>query len=59
MSLTLMIPLVSFAAVAGLIGVLAFVLRDGGPKPSNRLDVLSFYSPLAWSLAGAADEAAH
>ena len=40
MSLTLIVPIVSFVAVAGLVGVLAFVLRDNGPKSSNRLDVL-------------------
>jgi tight adherence protein B len=40
MSLTVIIPLVSFGAVAGLVGLLAFVLRDTSPKPSNRLDVL-------------------
>jgi tight adherence protein B len=39
-SLTILIPLVSFIAVAGVVGVLAFVLRDNGPKSSNRLDVL-------------------
>jgi tight adherence protein B len=40
MSLTVIVPLVSFLAVGGLVGLLAFVLRDGGPNSSNRLDVL-------------------
>jgi tight adherence protein B len=40
MELTLIIPLVSFLAVAGLVGLLAFVFRDTGPTSSNRLDVL-------------------
>src|SRR3954447_15640459 len=40
MSLTLIIPIVSFLAVGGLVGVLAFVFRDGGPNSGNRLDVL-------------------
>jgi tight adherence protein B len=41
LSTTLLISLLAFAAVTGIIGVLAFVLRDaGGPKTSNRLDVL-------------------
>jgi tight adherence protein B len=40
MSLTILIPLVSFVGVAGVIGVLAFVFRDTGPTSSNRLDVL-------------------
>jgi tight adherence protein B len=40
MSLTVIVPLVSFLCVASLVGVLAFVLRDTGPKSGNRLDVL-------------------
>jgi tight adherence protein B len=37
----MLISLLAFAAVTGIIGVLAFVLRDaGGPRTSNRLDVL-------------------
>ncbi|HEX5271015.1 MAG TPA: type II secretion system F family protein [Gemmataceae bacterium] len=40
MSLTLIVPIISFAAVAGVVGVLAFVFRDAGPNSSNRLDVL-------------------
>jgi tight adherence protein B len=38
---TLLISVLTFVAVTGIIGVLAFVFRDaGGPKTSNRLDVL-------------------
>jgi tight adherence protein B len=40
MSLTLIVPLLAFAAVAGVVGVLAFVFRDTTPKTGNRLDVL-------------------
>src|SRR5690349_8756247 len=40
MSPMMMIPVLAFLGVAALVGVLAFVLRDGGPKTSNRLDVL-------------------
>jgi tight adherence protein B len=40
MSTTLIVPLVAFGVVAGLVGLVAFVFRDTGPKPGNRLDVL-------------------
>ena len=40
MNLTLLIPLVSFVIVAGLVGALAFVMRERGPQPTNRLDIL-------------------
>src|SRR5260370_21724618 len=40
MTSTMIISMLAFAAVAGVIGVLAFVLRDaGGGKTTNRLDV--------------------
>src|SRR5258708_556803 len=40
MTSTLIISMLAFAAVAGVIGVLAFVFRDaGGGKTTNRLDV--------------------
>lgn len=41
MNLNILIPLVAFLAVTGLVGLLAFVFREGGQKASgNRLDVL-------------------
>jgi tight adherence protein B len=40
MNLTVIVPLISFVAVAGLVGLLAFVFRDGGASSSSRLDVL-------------------
>ncbi len=40
MNLTLIVPIVSFVAVAGVVGLLAFVFRDNGQKPNARLDVL-------------------
>src|SRR5262245_12746249 len=40
MTPTLLIPILAFVAVAAVVGVLAFVFRDGGPKTANRLDVL-------------------
>jgi tight adherence protein B len=40
-SATFLISLLTFAAVTGIIGALAFVFRDaGGPKTSSRLDLL-------------------
>ncbi|HEY1861565.1 MAG TPA: type II secretion system F family protein [Gemmataceae bacterium] len=40
-STTLIISMLAFVSVTAIIGVLAFVFRDvGGPKTSNRLDVL-------------------
>jgi tight adherence protein B len=40
MNITLLIPLVAFALVAGLVGALTFILRDRGPQPGSRLDIL-------------------
>ncbi len=40
MNLTLIVPIVSFVAVAGVVGLLAFVFRDNTPKSNARLDVL-------------------
>jgi tight adherence protein B len=40
MNITLIVPIVSFIAVGGIVGVLAFVFREKGPSSSNRLDVL-------------------
>jgi tight adherence protein B len=40
MDLTLIVPIASFLAVGGLVGLLAFVLRDGGQASGSRLDVL-------------------
>ena len=40
MTPTLLIPLIAFAVVAAVVGLLAFVFRDTGPKAANRLDVL-------------------
>src|SRR6516162_265350 len=40
MNLMLLVPLLAAVSVAALIGVLAFVFRDGGPKTATRLDLL-------------------
>ena len=40
MSLTLIISIISFLAVGGLVGLLAFVFRDTTPKTTDRLDML-------------------
>ena len=40
MNLILIVPIVSFVLVGGLVGLLAFVLRDSAPKSIARLDVL-------------------
>jgi tight adherence protein B len=40
MSSSLLIPFVAFLSISGLVGVLAFVFRDGTPKAANRLDTL-------------------
>src|SRR4051794_28550929 len=40
MNLALLVPLLAAVSVAALIGVLAFVFRDGGPKTATRLDML-------------------
>ncbi len=40
MNLMLLVPVLAAVSVAALIGVLAFVFRDGGPKTATRLDML-------------------
>jgi tight adherence protein B len=40
MNLMLLIPVLAAVCVAALIGVLAFVFRDNGPKTATRLDML-------------------
>jgi len=40
MSMVLLVPLLTFAAVSALIGLLAFVLRPEPPKTATRLDLL-------------------
>src|SRR5260370_5004790 len=40
MNLMLLGPVLAAVSVAALIGVLAFVFRDGGPKTATRLDML-------------------
>jgi len=40
MTSTLLVSIVAFVSVSGLVGVLAFVFRDGAPKTATRLDIL-------------------
>ena len=40
MNLMLLVPMLAAVSVAALIGVLAFVFRDNGPKTATRLDML-------------------
>jgi tight adherence protein B len=40
MNPALLVPILAFMGVAALVGVVAFVFRDTGPKAASRLDVL-------------------
>src|SRR5947209_20588339 len=38
--MTVLVPVLVFVAVAGVIGLLAFVFREQGPQTATRLDML-------------------